>query len=80
MAIARRCEGLVLAARGDLDRAIDALDIALAEHARRCLPLELGRTLLEKGSVGISRPHECEEIVAMSGWQVVVPSRYFGIG
>ncbi|HET6583111.1 MAG TPA: hypothetical protein VFG69_06685, partial [Nannocystaceae bacterium] len=51
MAIARRCEGLVLAARGDLERAIDALDAALTEHARRRLPLELGRTLLEKGSL-----------------------------
>jgi len=51
LAIARRCEGLVLAARGDLERAIDALDAAVAEHARRCLPHELGRTLLEKGSI-----------------------------
>jgi DNA-binding CsgD family transcriptional regulator len=58
VAIAWRCEGLVLAARGDLGRAIDALDIALAEHARRCLPLELGRTLLEKGSVERRAKHK----------------------
>jgi DNA-binding NarL/FixJ family response regulator len=51
VALARRCEGLVLAARGDLERAIDALDVAVAEHTRRCVPLELGRTLLEKGSL-----------------------------
>jgi DNA-binding NarL/FixJ family response regulator len=51
LAVARRCEGLVLAARGDVERAIETLDVAVAEHARRCLPLELGRTLLEKGSI-----------------------------
>jgi DNA-binding CsgD family transcriptional regulator len=51
VAIAKRCEGLLLAARGHLARAIDALDLALAEHARQSLPLELGRTLLEKGSL-----------------------------
>ncbi len=51
VAVARRCDGLVLAARGDLERAIETLDVAVAEHARRCLPLELGRTLLEKGSM-----------------------------
>jgi DNA-binding CsgD family transcriptional regulator len=51
VAIARRCEGLVLAARGDRERAIDALDVALVQHARRCVPLDLGRTLLEKGSL-----------------------------
>jgi DNA-binding CsgD family transcriptional regulator len=51
VAIAKRCEGLLLAARGELAGAIEALDVALAEHARRPLPLELGRTLLEKGSL-----------------------------
>ena len=51
VAIAKRCQGLLLAARGDHADAIDALDIAVAEHARRRLPLELGRTLLEKGSL-----------------------------
>ena len=51
VAIARRCEGLLLAARGHLASAIDVLDLALAEHARQRLPLQLGRTLLEKGSL-----------------------------
>jgi DNA-binding CsgD family transcriptional regulator/tetratricopeptide (TPR) repeat protein len=50
-AIAERCQGLLLAARHDLDGAIDAMDTALREHARRPLPLELGRTLLEKGTL-----------------------------
>ena len=51
VAIAKRCEGLLLAARGQLAGGIDLLDLALAEHARQRLPLELGRTLLEKGSL-----------------------------
>ena len=51
VAIAKRCDGLLLAARGQLANAIDALDLALAEHARQRLPLELGRTLLDKGSL-----------------------------
>ena len=50
-AIAKRCEGLVLAARGELTGAIEAMDAALAHHAQRPLPLEIGRTLLEKGSI-----------------------------
>jgi DNA-binding NarL/FixJ family response regulator/tetratricopeptide (TPR) repeat protein len=50
-AIAKRCEGLLLGARGELASAIDVLDLALAEHARQRLPLQLGRTLLEKGSL-----------------------------
>jgi DNA-binding CsgD family transcriptional regulator len=50
-AIAKRCEGLLLAARGELASAIEAMDAALIEHAQRPLPLEIGRTLLEKGSI-----------------------------
>ena len=50
-AVARRCEGLLLAARGDPTRGIEAMDAALAQHAQRPLPLEIGRTLLEKGSL-----------------------------
>jgi DNA-binding NarL/FixJ family response regulator len=50
-AIAARCEGLLLAARGRLADAIEAMEAALAAHARRPVPLEVGRTLLEKGSI-----------------------------
>ena len=49
VAIAHRCRGLLLAACGEMTAAIDAMDEALAEHALRPLPLEIGRTLLEKG-------------------------------
>jgi DNA-binding CsgD family transcriptional regulator len=50
-AIASRCEGLLLAARGDVVGATRAMDSALAAHARCRRPLEHGRTLLEKGSI-----------------------------
>jgi DNA-binding CsgD family transcriptional regulator len=50
-AITDRCEGLLLAARGQTDAAIGALERALAEHRRRMLPLEHGRTLLEHGTL-----------------------------
>ena len=49
--IAERCRGLLLAARGETANAIDAMDEALAQHAHRMLPMELGRTLLEKGTL-----------------------------
>ena len=51
IAIAYRCRGLLLAALRDIPGAIDALDAALAAHALRPIPVELGRTLLEKGSL-----------------------------
>ena len=51
IAIAHRCTALLRAARGDLAAAIDAIDAALTEHALRPLPLEVGRTLLEKGTL-----------------------------
>ena len=50
-AIASRTEGMLLAARGDLIAAIDAMDTAVAAHLRRRRPFEHGRTLLEKGSI-----------------------------
>ena len=50
-AIASRTEGIVLAARGELSAAIDAMDSAIAAHLRCRRPFEHGRTLLEKGSI-----------------------------
>ncbi len=58
VAIAHRCEGLLLAAQGDLDRAIERMEAALAEHARRTLPLEYGRTLIEKGAIQRRAKHK----------------------
>jgi DNA-binding CsgD family transcriptional regulator len=51
LAIAYRCRGLLLAGLGRQDEAIEALDAALREHDRRPLPLEIGYTLLEKGTL-----------------------------
>lgn len=49
LAVSARCRGLVLAARGELDAAEDALDRALVEHERCPMPFERARTLLVQG-------------------------------
>jgi DNA-binding CsgD family transcriptional regulator len=49
LAVSARCRGLVLAARGELDAGAEALDRALAEHARCPMPFERARTLLVQG-------------------------------
>jgi DNA-binding CsgD family transcriptional regulator len=51
LATGGRCRGLLLAARGDLGGAADALTASLAAHERVEMPLELARTLLVKGQV-----------------------------
>jgi DNA-binding CsgD family transcriptional regulator len=45
-----RCRGLLLAAEGDVEGAIDAFERALAEHERMPGPFERGRTLLALGA------------------------------
>jgi DNA-binding CsgD family transcriptional regulator len=47
---AARCRGLLLAAEGDLDGAVDALRHAVELHARSPQPLERARTLLALGT------------------------------
>jgi DNA-binding NarL/FixJ family response regulator len=49
LAVSLRCRGLVLAARGDLDAAAEALEQALAEHGACPMPFERARTLLVRG-------------------------------
>jgi DNA-binding NarL/FixJ family response regulator len=49
LAVSARCRGLVLAARGELDEAAEALERALAEHERCPMPFERARTLLVQG-------------------------------
>jgi DNA-binding CsgD family transcriptional regulator len=51
LATSGRCDALLLAARGDLAAALDAIERALAAHERLPMPLELGRTLLVKGQI-----------------------------
>ncbi len=49
LAVSARCRGLVLAARGELDAAAEALERALSEHERCPMPFERARTLLVQG-------------------------------
>ena len=50
-AVAARCRGMVLAARGDLEGALVTFERAMEAHARLEMPFELGRTLLARGVV-----------------------------
>jgi DNA-binding CsgD family transcriptional regulator len=50
-AVRARCRGLVLAAEGDLDGALVALDRSLVEHETCPVPFERARTLLASGRV-----------------------------
>jgi DNA-binding NarL/FixJ family response regulator len=50
LALAHRCDGLVLTAHGEHDEAEAAFARALAEHERQARPLEHARTLLALGS------------------------------
>jgi DNA-binding CsgD family transcriptional regulator len=51
LAIGARAQGLLLAARGDLDAAETALRRALVEHRPLPMPFELGRTQLVLGQI-----------------------------
>ncbi|MGO9974874.1 MAG: helix-turn-helix transcriptional regulator [Solirubrobacteraceae bacterium] len=51
IAVAERCRALLLAARGEVPAAIDALEAVLVEHAKRPLGPEIARTLLELGTL-----------------------------
>ena len=49
LAVSARCRGLLRAARGDVDGAIDDCRLALAAHEQLDMPVERGRTLLALG-------------------------------
>lgn len=51
LAVSARCRGLVLAARGELEAAADALEGALTAHDRSPVPFERARTLVAQGQV-----------------------------
>ena len=51
LAAVARCRALLAAARGDLDTAEVELSLALDEHARAHMPLELARTLVVEGGI-----------------------------
>jgi DNA-binding CsgD family transcriptional regulator len=51
LAVGARCRSMLLAARGDLDAASVAAEIAMAQHDRLPMPIERGRTLLLLGQL-----------------------------
>ena len=52
LAVAGRCRGLLLSARGDLTGAVGVIDDALEHHRRVPMPFEHGRTLLVNSPTG----------------------------
>jgi ATP/maltotriose-dependent transcriptional regulator MalT len=58
LAAAERCRGLLAAARGDLDGALEALTRSLAQYARLPLPFEQARTQLALGSAERRAQHK----------------------
>jgi DNA-binding CsgD family transcriptional regulator len=55
IAVGARCRALLLAARGDLDAAAEAVERALAEQPRLGMPFEHARTLLVAGAIARRR-------------------------
>jgi DNA-binding CsgD family transcriptional regulator len=51
LATSARCRGLLLAARGDTEGAVQALEDALLHHQQLDMPFELARTLLVMGQL-----------------------------
>ncbi len=51
LAVSARCRGLVLAAAGELESALDHVERALVEHERCPMPFERARTLLARGQI-----------------------------
>jgi len=58
LATAARCRALLLAACGDTDSAIRALEEAIDHHQHLAMPFELGRTLLVMGQVQRRAKHK----------------------
>ncbi len=58
VAVAERCRGLLLGARGEVGAGIEAMQKALAAHERRRLEPEVARTLLELGTSAAAREAE----------------------
>jgi DNA-binding CsgD family transcriptional regulator/tetratricopeptide (TPR) repeat protein len=71
IATARRCRGLLLAARGDLASAATALDIALGAHQRLAMPFEEARTLLAAGEVHRRARHKQQALNSLQAALVI---------
>jgi DNA-binding NarL/FixJ family response regulator len=65
LAVSARCCGLVLAARGELDAAAEALERALAEHEHCPMPFERARTLLVQGRLQRRRKQKRQARLAL---------------
>ncbi|MET0453624.1 MAG: LuxR C-terminal-related transcriptional regulator [Mycobacterium sp.] len=51
LAVGGRCRGMLLAARGELDAAVEATEAAMAQHGRVPMPFERARTQLLLGQL-----------------------------
>jgi len=65
LALGARCQSLLLAAAGDLDRAAEAAERALVEHQRLPMPFERARTLLVLGQIQRRRRRKQAATVAL---------------
>jgi len=65
LALGARCQSLLLAATGDLDRAAEAAERALVEHQRLPMPFERARTLLVLGQIQRRRRRKQAATVAL---------------
>jgi DNA-binding CsgD family transcriptional regulator len=65
LAVSARCCGLVLAARGELDAAAEALERALAAHEHCPMPFERARTLLVQGRLQRRRKQKRQARLAL---------------
>jgi DNA-binding CsgD family transcriptional regulator/tetratricopeptide (TPR) repeat protein len=66
LATTARCRGLLLAARGDFNSSLIAMNDALTHHAQLNMPLERARTLLALGQVLRRRRAKSESRAALS--------------
>lgn len=58
LAVGSRCRGLLFAAKGDQEVAVEHIERAMAEHERLPMPFERARTLLVLGSVRRRADHK----------------------
>jgi DNA-binding CsgD family transcriptional regulator len=65
LAVSARCRGQMLAARGELDAAAEALERALTEHERCPMPFERARTLLVQGRLQRRRKQKRQARLAL---------------
>jgi DNA-binding CsgD family transcriptional regulator len=92
LATSARCRGLLLAARGDVASAADALERAMVEHGRMDMPFELARTLLVQGQLyrrlrekrlaaaALKRAHELFDSMGAQIWAHIARAEQSRVG